>query len=394
MKKLLIIGAGFLQSFVVKKSRSIGYQTLAVDGNPNAVGFNYADKHAVIDITDKRACLEYAKNEKVDGVLTAATDYGVLTTSYIAQRMGLPGLNYKVAQIIKNKYQTRKCLFENNADDTEQVYEVNKDTDVEQLAEKLNYPVMVKPCDGSGSRGTSRVNSKKELKKACRFAINSSITNCALIETFIVGKEYGAEAFVINGEPFVLAILQKWITNPPYYAELGHAIPNDLKPEVETHAKECVRNAIKVLGIDFDAVNMDMIITPGGKVHIIDIGVRMGGNLIGSHIIPAGTGIDYMSAVICNAIGDKRELTIKENAAVVTRLLAFGGGTIKHLPDFEEIQKNNNVEIYHHLKMGDVVNEYHTNLDGCGYIVAIDKDRDVALKNAEHALIQVEKMIF
>ena len=55
MKKLLIIGAGFLQSFVVKKSRSIGYQTLAVDGNPNAVGFNYADKHAVIDITDKRA---------------------------------------------------------------------------------------------------------------------------------------------------------------------------------------------------------------------------------------------------------------------------------------------------------------------------------------------------
>ena len=137
-----------------------------------------------------------------------------------------------------------------------------------------------------------------------------------------------------------------------------------------------------------------MIITPGGKVHIIDIGVRMGGNLIGSHIIPAGTGIDYMSAVICNAIGDKRELTIKENAAVVTRLLAFGGGTIKHLTDFEEIQKNNNVEIYHHLKMGDVVNEYHTNLDGCGYIVAIDKDRDVALKNAEHALIQVEKMIF
>lgn len=75
--------------------------------------------------------------------------------------MGLPGLNYKVAQIIKNKYQTRKCLFENNADDTEQVYEVNKDTDVEQLAEKLNYPVMVKPCDGSGSRGTSRVNSKR-----------------------------------------------------------------------------------------------------------------------------------------------------------------------------------------------------------------------------------------
>ena len=47
MKKILIIGAGFLQSFVIQKAKSMGYETLAVDGNPDAIGFRYADKYAV-----------------------------------------------------------------------------------------------------------------------------------------------------------------------------------------------------------------------------------------------------------------------------------------------------------------------------------------------------------
>ena len=36
--------------------------------------------------------LEYAVEEKIDGVLTAATDYGVLTAAYIAEKYpGIPG---------------------------------------------------------------------------------------------------------------------------------------------------------------------------------------------------------------------------------------------------------------------------------------------------------------
>ena len=103
MKKLLVIGAGFLQDFVIQKAFAMGYETLAVDADPNAVGFTHANKYAVINIVDEKACLEYAKAEKIDGVLTAATDYGVLTASYIAEHLGLPGLKYDVAKLIKNK---------------------------------------------------------------------------------------------------------------------------------------------------------------------------------------------------------------------------------------------------------------------------------------------------
>lgn len=394
MKKVLIIGAGFLQDFVICKAKLMGYEVYAVDADPNAIGFKHADHFGVVNIVDERACLEYARNHQIDGVLTAATDYGVLTAAYVAQEMKLPGLKYEVAQLIKNKYQVRKCLYENHVDDTEQAYEVHKDTNIEELAQKIVYPVMVKPCDGSGSRGASRVDNAEDLKEACEYAIAGSITNRAEIETFITGREYGAESLVIDGEVHVLGVMQKWMTKPPYYAELGHSIPSNLKPEVEEKVKKCVMNAIKALGVNFGSVNMDMLISEDGKVYIIDIGARMGGNMIGPCIIPYGTGIDYMAAMIQNAVGDPIDLKVKDKYAVATKLLAFDSGIVKTLPDIKEVEKKFDVEIYHHLEKGMKVNEYHTNLDGCGYIVAKAKTQKEAVNKAEKTLDYFKTVIF
>lgn len=394
MKKVLIIGAGFLQDFVICKAKELGYETYAVDANPDAVGFKHADYYSVVDIVNEEACLKYAIQNEIDGVLTAATDYGVLTASYIAKVMGLPGLKYNVAQLIKNKYLVRKCLFDNHVDDTEQAYEVCNDTNIEELSRKIIYPVMVKPCDGSGSRGASRVNKAEDLKRACEYAIAGSITNRAEIETFIVGKEYGVESLVINGEVYVLGVMQKWMTQPPYYAELGHSIPSDLVPDVECKVKACVKKAIIALGINHGSVNMDMLITEDGKIYIIDVGARMGGNMIGPCIIPYGTGFDYMAAMLQNSVSDPIDLNIKEKKAVATRLLAFDGGIVKAIPDMKELEKRFDVEIYHHLKEGMRINEYHTNLDGCGYIIAKADTKDKAIEKVKQAFSYIEKTIF
>lgn len=394
MKKVLIIGAGFLQDFVIVKAKQMGYEVHTVDADPNAVGFQHADHYGVVNIVDEKACLEYARANKIDGVLTAATDYGVLTAAYIAREMGLPGLKYEVAELIKNKYQVRKCLYENHVDDTEQAYEVHRDTNIEELAKNIVYPVMVKPCDGSGSRGASRVDKSEDLKEACKYAMDGSITDRAEIETFIVGKEYGAETLVVNGEVHVLGIMQKWMTDPPYYAELGHSIPSDLKKEVEDKAKKCVENAIKALGVNFGSVNMDMLITEDGKVYIIDIGARMGGNMIGPCIIPYGKGIDYMAAMIQNALGDPVDLSVKDHCAVATKLLAFEDGIVKKIPDMKEVEEKFDVEIYHHLEKGMKVNEYHTNLDGCGYIVAKANTQKEAVEKAEKVLDYFKEVLF
>lgn len=164
--------------------------------------------------------------------------------------------------------------------------------------------------------------------------------------------------------------MQKWMTKPPYYAELGHSIPNDLEPDVETKVRDCVKNAIRALGVNFGSINMDMLINDTGNVYIVDVGARMGGNMIGPCIIPYGTGIDYMAAMLQNAVGDTVNLSVGERTAVATKLLAFDEGIIKMIPNMKKVEKQFGVEIYHHLEAGMKVRSYHTNLDGCGYIVS------------------------
>lgn len=371
MKKLLILGGGFLQNFVIEKAKTMGYKVYCLDADPNALGFNYADDFEVINIVNERDCLKYAIDNQIDGVLTAATDFSVLTMSHIAEAMKLPGINYKSAKIIKNKAAVRKILFDASADDTGYSNEIHNIEEADMIKDEINYPVMVKPCDGSGSRGASKVENAEEFVSACEFAMNGSITHCAVVEPFVVGLEYGVESFVDNGEIHVLAVMQKDMTLPPYYAELGHAIPSGLNSKLEAKVKSCVRKALLALGVNHGSVNMDLIIDEVGGVHIIDIGARMGGNLIGSHIIPIGTGIDYMGNMIKAAVGDatcwKAE---RKPEPVATKLLALKPGKVKELPNFAELAIKHNVIIEHHMHVNDTITQYRTNLDGCGYVVA------------------------
>ena len=394
MKRILIIGAGFLQTFAIKKAKELGYYVLCVDGNPNAVGYQYADEYEAINITDQESCLRYAQEKQIDGVMTAATDYGVLTTSYIAEKLNLRGNALRSSLLIKNKYQVRKCLFEAKADDTEQAYEISDIAQAEQIQDSIQYPVMVKPCDGSGSRGASKVESKEGLREALEYAMNGSLTRRAVIESFIVGNEYGVESLVCNGEIHVMGVMKKKMTKPPYYAELGHQIPSEYDKEFEEKIKNSVKKAIVALGVTFGSVNMDLLITADRKIHIVDVGARMGGNLIGSHIIQAGTGVDYLGNLIKATVGDEVDFApMREPAAVVTRLLALTPGKVCGLPNFDEIAKKYFVTVEHHLAMGDTIHEYHTNLDGCGYVVAMGKDVAEATYRAENALREIDQAI-
>lgn len=382
-KKLLMLGGGFLQCFVIKKAKQLGYEVHVLDANPQAEGFKYADAYAVINIIDEEACLAYARSENVDGVLTAATDYSVLAMSRIASELHLPGINYSSAKLIKNKAEVRRCLFDAQADDTGYSYEISSSQEALSVLPEVKFPVMVKPCDGSGSRGASRVDNPDDFVAACEYAMQGSITHRAVAEPFVVGREYGVESFVNQGEIHILAVMQKDMTMPPYYAELGHAIPSGLSVEMEAKVKECVRRALIALGVNHGSVNMDLLIDSDGGVHIVDIGARMGGNLIGSHIIPMGTGIDYMANMIKAAMSDEVDFTPQtESAPVATKLLALTPGVVASLPNFDNIATTYKVTIEHHLHEGDTITPYRTNLDGCGYVVATGRDVYEAIDTA------------
>ena len=394
MKKLLIVGGGFLQTFVIKKARAMGYEVHVVDGDPKAMGYQFANHYEVIDVKDEEGCLQYAREHQVDGVLTAATDFSVLVVSRVADEMGLPGLHYEAAKVIKNKAAYRNKLYEAKADDTGYAYELHTEEDIKDALKTISFPVMVKPCDGSGSRGASKVERAEDFEKACQFAMSGSVTHRAIAEPFIDGREYGVESFVDNGEIHILAVMQKDMTLPPYYAELGHAIPSGLPAALEQKVKDCVRKALIALNVNHGSVNMDLLITKSGNVHIVDVGARMGGNLIGSHIIPIGTGIDYMGNMIKSAVGDKTDWNpIHSPEPVATKLLALHPGVVKGLPDFNQLENEFGVKIEHHLHIGDTITPYRTNLDGCGYVIACGDNVGNAIKKAASAKNLINELI-
>lgn len=367
MKKVMVLGGGLLQSFVIKKINEMGLDSVCVDKDENAMAFSLSNYYKKIDIVDEENCLKYAKELKIDAVLTAATDYGVLTASYIAEKMGLCSLDYKTANIIKNKYKTRLLLNSGKW----QFFEITDSNDIKNISKGLKYPVMVKPCDGSGSKGVAKAENFYELVTAYENAIKNSLSKKVLIESFIKGKEYGAESLVSGGKVNILAIMRKKMTEPPIYAELGHCVPSGLDKITEEKIKICIEKAVKDLGINSGSVNMDFILSDDSEVYIIDIGARMGGNLIGSHIVPLSTGIDYIAAIINTALYNKADITPKkEKTAVATRILDLKPGIVKKMPNLKPLFQDSNVyDIVMKIKEGSEIKKYISNTEGCGYIV-------------------------
>ncbi len=74
MKKLMILGASVLQIPAILEAKKMGLYVIAVDMNPNAEGFSYADKKLVVSTTDTEKVLEEAKKNKIDGIITIASD--------------------------------------------------------------------------------------------------------------------------------------------------------------------------------------------------------------------------------------------------------------------------------------------------------------------------------
>ena len=89
---------------------------------------------------------------------------------------------------------------------------------------------------------------------------------------------------------------------------------------------------------------MDILVTKENKVCIVDVGARMGGNLIGSHIIPIATGIDYMGNIIRASLNESVKFERKLHDVVATRLMDFKPGIVKNVPDLTKFMEDTDVK--------------------------------------------------
>lgn len=315
MKKIAIIGASYLQEPLVRKAKEMGLYTLCFSWRDGAVCADIADEFHDISIIEKDAILEICQNAKIDGICTIASDVAAPTVSYVAEKMGLTANPYEAAVRANNKYLMRNAFMEAGVPCPlyKMVTSVDETKDID-----WTYPLIVKPSDRSGSLGVTKVFTPEELASAVEKAISVSFKKQAMVEEFIEGREISVEFISYKGTHYPLQITDKVTTDAPHFVELEHHQPSTLADEMFAKIYEITKTALNALGLTNGASHAEYKITPEGRIAVMEIGGRMGGDFIGSDLVRLSTGYDFVKGVIEVALGDFEEpkKTISKHSGV------------------------------------------------------------------------------
>ena len=236
----------------------------------------------------------------------------------------------------------------------------------------LQFPVIVKPTDRSGSRGVTKVYEKDDLEKAIEKAIYYSFEKKAIVEEYIDGDEFSCECISYHGKHYFLTITKKYTTGEPNFIETAHVEPANLNNEMEEKVKETVFKALDALKIENGASHSEFRINKKNEVRIIEIGARMGGDCIGSDLVAISTGYDYVKMVLDVALGNKPDFTKYREPKIAMIKFIFEQ---KDIDNLEKI-KRENPECIHFISNIDEINsrEIVDSSTRFGfYILAIDK---------------------
>ena len=385
MKKILIIGAAVYQVPAIIRAKELGYAVYCVDYKEGQPGFVHADGYKIIDVRDKEHCLEYAKELGIDGVLTWGATLTLPTVAFISKNMGLPGISKETAELSMSKFLIKKKLAESGLNTGGEVFQLrNWD---EARAHQYHFPVVVKPSDGSGSKGVSVVNEKTELDEAIQYAFDGARNHEIYVEPFIQGTEYSAEVYVYTGKVYIYSIVKtnfKWMGNYPKYTQTTYL---DLNEDAENKIGVEIEKAIRALDVQWGPVNFDVIVSAeDGKPYIIDVGIRNGQNLIASHIVPLSRGVDELNNSIRICLGQEIDANPAKKEYISSRLLIYNPGEIVDIKPYDDlIGQNRIVDIILRKKVGDNLPCYQTKSDICGWVLTNGSTPEEALHYSNDA---------
>lgn len=321
MKKLAIIGASYLQNPLILKAKAMGLETHVFAWAAGDVGEATADHFYPISIVEKEQILEQCRRIGIDGVCTIASDLAAITVNYVANGLGLCGNTMECTEKSTNKHAMR-LAFEAGGDPSPKSILVHSAEELKAAA--LEYPVIVKPVDRSGSRGITKVECSEGLADAIENAKGQGFEKAALVEEFAAGQEYSVECISHQGQHHFLAMTKKFTTGAPGFVETGHIQPAPVQPEQLAAVKQVVFHALDTLGIRNSASHSELKISPARTIRLIEIGGRMGGDFIGSSLVERSTGVDFLRAVIQVALGQAPDLTPQHPGEAAAVRFVFG----------------------------------------------------------------------
>ncbi len=365
LKKLAIIGASYLQLPLVKKAKEMGIETHCFAWPDGAVCKDIADYFYPISILEKEDILKQCIEINIDGITTIATDMAVPTICYVAEKMNLISNSFSSSLAATNKWDMRTAFKKGNCSIPKFVEAEDSNVNIKGF----KFPLIVKPEDRSGSRGVTKVMFENELPEAINYAITESFCKKAIVEEYIEGDEVSVESISWKGNHTILAITDKITTGAPHFVELAHHQPSGLPEEIQDKIKAETIKCLNALEVNFGAGHSEFKITSNGEVYIIEVGARMGGDFIGSHLVELSTGYDFLEGVTNIALGNYETPILKNNNFSGVYFLCKE--TEQILPYFSQ---ENSFDVQKEIQNTTLKNSTNSN-DRSGYLIYQDNKK-------------------
>lgn len=392
-RKIMILGASILQLPAIEKAKEMGLEVIAVDMNPDAEGFKVPGViKEVISTIDTPAIIEAARRHRIDGIMTLATDMPMRSVASVAKEMGLTGIDEGTALRATNKAEMRKALKAYNVP-VPRFFTASDESEYNEVVKRFSVPFIVKPVDSSGSRGifeVADITDQNMVRKAYDYCKPYSKTGDVIVEEYMSGPEVSVETLSIDGTCHVLQITDKLTTGAPHYVEMGHSQPTRHSKEIAKKISETAIAANKAIGIKNGPSHTEIIITGEGP-KIVEIGARLGGDCITTHLVPLSTGVDMVECNIRIAMGEKPDISCKYNRGSAIRYLSTENGVIKNIKGLDAAKKTDGVvqvSIVHNV--GDRVDGIKSSGDRVGFVIAQGRNAAEAIKSAESALSTIK----
>lgn len=390
-KKLMILGAGRGQVGLIQTAKKLGYTTVVTSIAGNYPGFAYADEICHADISNPQQVSQAAMRLGVSGIATACLDTGVPALGYACEQNHLTGLSERSAKLCGDKLLMKTAFMEKGVN-TARFKKVSSLEDVEHVLETLNLPLIVKAVDLQGSRGIFIARTREELFGGYEKAMRETNKDFCIIEEFIEGYEFGAQAFVVDRK--VLFILP--CGDETYMAgtaiPVGHYAPLQLEEDVLQQVYQQVSLAISAVELNDCAVNIDMILKDG-KVYMIELTGRIGANCL-PELTSIYYGVDIYKMIIATAMGENPEAYFhttkkKPTPCYAKMLLSEKSGTIKKIIN-QNGDHSDIVEITFFVHEGDRINRFSNSRDCLGQVIVKGDTLEECEKLIEEVVSNIE----
>ncbi|MBC2901116.1 ATP-grasp domain-containing protein [Streptomyces cupreus] len=260
-----------------------------------------------------------ADRYELAGVFTW-TEWYLVPVARLARQLGLPTTAPEVMQACRNKATARSLFARHGVPSTASV-SVRTRQEAQVVAERIGYPVVLKPAAHAASMGVIRVDRPEQVAAAYDFAARAAglgtESTSVLVEEYLDGPEVSVECVTYRGETTVVAVTRKTVSAPPFFEELAHSV--DASDPLIDVVAPAARATLCALGITDGVSHVEMRLVHG-RPRLIEVNGRIAGDLIG-YLVRLATGIDLPRVAADIACDRTPDLTPTQRSAAAIHLI-------------------------------------------------------------------------